>query len=116
MTDQEINMAIAEACGWTWEEPFNKRKQKNILCSPFGSGLGNCVVWRGGQLGGQEVPDYCHDLNAMHEAETVVWTEGWQAYAYIGHIKSMCGDEAIRATARQRAEAFLLTIGKWVEA
>lgn len=119
MTDQEINQAIAEACGWT-----------EIKRVPFIDSLKlHFMRWFGiSPKTKQEepLPDYCHDLNAMHEAESFVdgddyfavledlvqgamladpdWPEGGDLYYWIA-----------RATARQRAKAFLRAIGKWRE-
>lgn len=89
MSDDEINKAIAEACGW---KP-----------------AGGCHL------------DYCADLNAMHQAEKFIAEMGvnkWWTYAdhLVRHNPTPFGAEtAIHATARQRAEAFLRTIGKWKE-
>ena len=57
--------------------------------------------------------DYSADLNAMHEAEKVLTS--MQQDEYWDHLI----DEKVAylfATARQRAEAFLRTLGKWEEA
>jgi hypothetical protein len=94
MTKEEINIAIAEACGWTDTK----------------------IVNDGGKLmyGQTEVPDYCKDLNAMHEAEKVFDTA-----LYCRYINELCdltikgNNSMYMATARQRAEAFLRTINKW---
>lgn len=74
-------------------------------------------------------PQYTRDLNAMHEAEQVLTSQ--QEINYVcclgGLIMSAAcendprwinselssSDSTYRATARQRAEAFLRTIGKW---
>jgi hypothetical protein len=103
MTKEEINIAIAEACGWTDTK----------------------IVNYGGKLmyGQIEVPDYCNDLNAMHEAEKVLTIKQKQRYATA--LSNDLSDSAptdschtvwsdtIHATALQRAEAFLKTINKW---
>ena len=94
MSDQEINIAIAELVNGDSEGPFH---------------------------------NYCNDLNAMHEAEKVLiekckegnyWfhlreilefpdaESDWDHYYYLS---------AIHATAKQRAEAFLRTLGKLEE-
>jgi hypothetical protein len=106
MTDEQINLRIAEACGWTeirnsvyrhhkpWGHPPLNRDRIKLL------------------------PDYCNDLNAMHEAEKLLTDEqclfvrdylrerleNYPASRYIWH-----------ATARQRAEAFLCALGKYTE-
>lgn len=106
MSDQEINEAIAKATGW--------------VCSERG-------WWSHPTLpdnGGAEPfpPDYCIDLNAMHEAEKVLSLgKGYNQLKGFGLYKTalaeVCDEQhPIDATARQRAEAFLRTIGKWKEA
>ncbi len=77
------------------------------------------------------LPDYLHDLNAMHEAAMTLRLHQRNEYCVelrkiimrdatveqqdpdTGHLT----DHAFyQATAAQRAEAYLRTIGKWVEA
>jgi hypothetical protein len=89
MTDEQINRAIAEACGWN-----NK---------PVVRTNGKGSVWV------TEWPDYCSDLNAMHEAEKVL--DETQAEDY----EELLGEYGFHSTARQRAEAFLRVMGKWEE-
>jgi hypothetical protein len=59
-----------------------------------------------------DIPDYCNDLNAMHEAENSI---PHPSYFYQSNLTELCGGEnrIYRATASQRAEAFLRTLGKW---
>jgi len=104
MTDQEINIAIAEACGWKRCEPCAKNGYFRWR-TPENTG---CRV---------DLPSYTADLNAMHEAEKVLTAEQFQDYdseltdQYVLHQSN----NPIHATARQRAEAFLRTSGKWKE-
>ena len=58
-------------------------------------------------------PDYLNDLNAMHDAEKVLTSS--QMAPYVDSIQEMNERWATPAfaTAAQRAEAFLRTIGKW---
>lgn len=93
MNDEEINIAIAEACGWK-------------IC-PFGEPL-QPKTWRSAL----DLPDYCRDLNAMHEAEKTL--NGTAMRVYEALLNPDDGF-AIHANARQRAEAFIRTIGKWKE-
>jgi len=96
MTDEQINIAIAEACGWKYVN--------NETHAPDGS------FWWSKE---PEIPDYCNDLNAMHEAEKVFDTA-----LYCRYINELCdltikgNNSMYMATARQRAEAFLKTIEK----
>jgi len=99
MTDEQINIAIAEVCGWKYE--------KNETHAPDGA-----FWWSKNP----EFPDYCNDLNAMHEAEKI-----FDNALYCRYIDELC-TQAIKgkncmylATAAQRAEAFLKTVGKWEE-
>lgn len=85
MTDEQINAAIAEILGIT----------------------------RG-------IPDFCGDLNEMHGAEKVLAERDHMFYQ--AHLSFVTGNSKvvgswplIQATARQRAEAFLRTLGKWKE-
>ena len=66
-----------------------------------------------------ELPNYTEDLNAMHEAEKVLrvapdtYQPGGRGH-YAQLLDEVCGsDGKAFATAAQRAEAFLRTIGKW---
>lgn len=88
MTNEQINAAIAEACG-------------DYVCK--------CCQ-----------ANYCNDLNAMHEAEKIVTSDCNLTYANqlarITDAHYSDDPDFFCATARQRAEAFLRTIGKWEEA
>ena len=62
--------------------------------------------------------DYCINLNAMHEAEKMLTDE--QCVFIRVHLRERLEPHAAsrytwHATARQRAEAFLRTLGKWEE-
>ena len=103
MKDREINVEIAITQGWQPKEmaPNGERwlfwrTRKNMIIES--------------QL---EPPNYCTDLNAMHEAEKTL--KGMELYEYIAQLFDLCYEATI-ATARQRAEAFLRTLGKWEEA
>jgi len=96
MTNQEINHVIAEFCGYKFIA-FNKGW---ITC-------GDAEI----QI---NIPDYCNDLNAMHEAEkNLIRGDPGLWECYTNRLNTKYGIDAIHATARERAEAFLKTIGKW---
>jgi hypothetical protein len=112
MKNEEINRRIAEACGWRKPEPDECSFPEHELKSPVD---GCCYV---------NVPDYCTDLNAMHEAETHILRSEHTDTLGLNYWKNLwfvCGDNyekittVAHATAHQRAEAFLRTIGKWEE-
>jgi hypothetical protein len=99
MTDEQINAAIAEACGWT---DFVVHPEFGLMGTPPDShGLRTAVDW------------YTVDLNAMHEAESILTED--QLWIMAGEIERNDEQWYFRATARQRAEAFLRTLGKWEE-
>lgn len=66
------------------------------------------------------IPDFCGDLNEMHEAEKGIFP--YYATVYANKLAKVTGAEFsddtdyFCATARHRAEAFLRTLGKWEEA
>jgi hypothetical protein len=69
-----------------------------------------------------DLPDYLNDLNAMHEAERVLkhqqWPDYWNWLFVASTRQSGTGKaeyKVAHASAAQRAEAFLRTIGKWEE-
>jgi hypothetical protein len=101
MTPESQRIAIAEACGWVniprpdSGNPCWYKKGEFVATKP------------------EHLPDYLNDLNAMHEAENVLSVG--QHLSYDQQLTSICGTMEYRATAAQRAEAFLRTIGKWVE-
>lgn len=89
MSEEQINVAIADASGLPWV-------------------------------------DYCNDLNAMREAEQTLWRMDWRFRdEFIDHLARVInpihgyrmqeGIDLLDATARERAEAFLRTLGKWEE-
>jgi len=70
-------------------------------------------------IGFDECPDFCYDLNAMHEAEKMLTRKSLtQDYFNVGYgryqtILCEMSLTPLCATAKQRAEAFVKTICKW---
>ena len=96
MTNEQINKKIAEAVGWesetsgpSWYEYETKR------------------------------PNYAGCLNAMHEAEKVLSVKEAANYSRMLTAIAWQSEQPVfapmTATACQRAEAFLRTLGKWEE-
>jgi hypothetical protein len=128
MNDEEINRAIAEHIGADDRWLIVKR---GYFYRPHGHGYTSCEcnAWvlplveakKHEYLIGEEkvtlrkatIHNYCGDLNAMHEAENTLENHQlWMvetALAGIVHVDTPIA----HATARQRAEAFLRTVGKW---
>lgn len=99
MNPEKQRIAIAEACGW------RKCIFRDRYGTAFGSPPGEALTYR------EELPDYPNDLNAMHEAEKIF--SGNMRIRYFYELSNTGGNSPIQATAAQRAEAFLKTIGKW---
>ena len=103
-------IAIAEACGWKSE----------FVAVPDGD-EGDTWLKPDGFSG--ELPDYLNDLNSMHAAEKTMRFSTRQTYLQrLAEVMSKGLDRCVIApcelafaTAPERAEAFLKTIGKWVE-
>ena len=115
MSPEDQRIAISQACGW--REAFPKQGQPHPETKRGGILLPYEWVNESTHARAMHLPDYLNDLNAMHVAEKVLdnpdeyedmlaevcaGPEGAGGKAYLFH-----------ATAAQRAEAFLLTIGKW---
>lgn len=114
MNPEKQRIAIAEFCGWkcsppnrSWPQPYWTDPNSRVLKVE------------------SELPDYLNDLNAMHEAETRLKPQQWRIYS--DKLMVLVRDSDItlngsniesryktaHATAAQRAEALLRTIGKW---
>ncbi len=105
MNPIEQREAIAKACGWTEQSLGWWRHEDHKL---------DAVI----------LPDYLNDLNAMHEAEKILTPKQWNTYTVnLARTIAECHDANIKvsvptnvllsATAAQRAEAFLRTLGLW---
>ena len=110
MTNEQINEAIAKLKGWTkineLDKGYGLPPDFTNKTDYLGRPIKNYPVW--------EIPDFCNDLNLMHELERTMgdpqlWVE-YQSYLSdaMGHVGWV-----YHATAAERAESFLKTIGKW---
>jgi hypothetical protein len=62
------------------------------------------------------IPDYLNDLNAMHEAEGIMDIDELSDYAeLLGISDEIYGHNVVRATAQEKAEAFLKTFNLWTD-
>lgn len=100
MTYQEINIAIAQCCGWKdisfngWNDPVGHDPDDDRL---------------------RALPNFCLDLNAIHKATmNLTLGEKDDIITQLGKICSLA-DRLTFASAIQRAEAFLRTKGLWKE-
>lgn len=107
MTDDEINKAMADAMGWRKEDGVYVWTANGIDCT--------C----------DELWDWANDLNAMYLAERFLWCRDYTLrQRFIAKLAVMLNKSEWRKmeavdmldlTARERAEAFLRTLGKWEE-
>ena len=122
MTNDEINIVIAEYCGWT--------KIKEIDYQPFGTdpyidGPDQMLVGIHPESDSdsdeyEAIPNYCKDLNAIQEVVNTLKDPIQQSYYvyYLGDWSTFEKGEyatfgIVNSTAKERAKAFLKTIGKW---
>lgn len=109
MSEEELRIRIAKLLGWTSVVEY----------------AGQAILGTSPDLERHTIPNYCNDLNAMHEAETWFMQHHqlprWNDY--VSAIVDICGHNnpepyriktvadfycyAFHATARQRAEAFV---------
>lgn len=114
MKPEQQRIAIAKAIGWSQPEP-------GYWKDPDGH---EWQVMHGYQTykdGSDILPDFLHDLNAMHDVEE------WMSFGsnplplYAEHIRRLVGNptgwsyKMMMATASQRAEAFLKSYNLWEE-
>lgn len=115
MTDQEINCAIAIELGARWHWSVDKK----CVFLTFKEWDGELAeAWHSGvpQHISNDIPSYTTDLNAIAEAEKAGLDTVNHCTDYLDSLCVITGDQIpIFATARQRAEAFLRTLGRWVE-
>lgn len=128
MKPEQQNIAIAQVCGWKVENygPTGYEKLYWRLCRPDGTiRIAGCTGGNSSKaMFGHLVPNYCNDLNAINEAENKLNYDN-----FVGCIRNLCilldptnecpsydlEEKVSRATARQRAEAFLRTLNLWQE-
>ena len=140
MKPEQQRIAIAEACKWVFEKkprcnmlskidawhlisPEGKvRCWKEVLINTSNGPDSTYYPFEGklvDYLEEASVPNYTEDLNAMHDAEKVLTED--QREQYLNSLYKVCNPDSMLndawnlncATAAQRAEAFLRTIGKW---
>lgn len=111
MTDNELRVKVAELCGW-------KDIEERLL--PCCRGVKSRLCGRmEHEHAFHACPNFPHDLNACHEMEEALDTFGAKI-RYLSYLRLACTGEAkhypnsalhellvIRATARQRCEAFV---------
>jgi hypothetical protein len=122
MKPEKQRIAIAEACGWKDIKDTNHESVDISSRSiSYWSGLTGVPPEFIHYENRIFIPDYLNDLNAMHQAEKVLTKNKSMEYAFRladswilnGEDKQPDLVRGFCATAAERAEAFLKTIGKW---
>ena len=138
MNEQEQRIAIAKACGWkkiitlnlpiygAWGNSFpSSHRDTSVGIAPFDvSKYPREEKFYGENVIRVRLPDYLNDLNAIYEAENILFEKNdWRIIrTYFDLLSpnihkddSMDEDDwkLCHATAKQRAEAFLRTLGLW---
>jgi hypothetical protein len=121
MTPEKQRIAIAEACGWKHIKHTNQEdvdiESRSITYWSGLTGVPPKFIHDQNRI---IIPDYLYDLNAMHAAEKELTDMQWHRYLQgLASVVREKGQAEIRisqyvhATAQQRAEAFLRTLGLW---
>ena len=101
MSPNGQRIAIAQVCGWT---EISSCTCSDNISRGFDPNKGAHK---------KHLPDYLSDLNAMREAE-MEWIDATNEAVYRGFLVIACGEWRYhRATAVQRAKAFLRTLNLW---
>ena len=138
MTDQEINIAIAEAHdranlfaiekgSYYYRQGGHGYTQDLAHAGRYTKEQAERELVRGEPMRIVPIPhpDYCHDLNAMHDVILSI-DDPHRRLDYVANLMTGCGYRetymqgladfsVVNATARQRAEAFLRVKGLWKE-
>jgi hypothetical protein len=118
MTNRAINKAIAEYLSWK-DLDFHLDGKRILGDRPTFSN-GKIISYTVDQY----VPDYCNDLNLIHEIEKMLDDDQWLEYMLNlqdvlqrdpNRGKWIVCQDNMHSTAAQRAKAFVITIGKYKE-
>ena len=115
MSEEEINIVIAEEHGWKFVLDYWNAPNRSCLRIVRKCSDGDEKTYP---------PYYFKDLNAMHEVEELLDDDQWLEYMlnlqdvlqrdpYRG--KWIVCQDNMHSTAAQRAKAFVKTINKWKE-
>lgn len=123
MSPDKQRIAIAYACGWKAPDDPEAMKLKVGWSMPEKW----CMDPSGVLRFLHEIPDYLHDLNAIHEAERQCFPTSLQQYcrtlASIVYKYTAAADSNflwqgwwfVHASAKERAEALLKTLNLWTD-
>lgn len=127
MTPEQKRVAIAEAVGWKfWSELAELSAHQKLWLHPQHQKISDMETHLAAidhARSESQLPDYLADLNAIHEAEAMIYEPNtlprdkirrakWNAYVeWLARISALPGEDICYATAAQRCDAFLLAKG-----
>jgi hypothetical protein len=122
MDTKKINIILAEFCGWDCDPMVAREWESRGQWARHSTVDGGTIVSK------NRIPDYCNDLNAIHEVEAKLTSNQRFEYFYnlndaVGlvnsnspaWIKEFSVIDIATASAQQRAEALVKTLDKWVD-
>ncbi len=122
MTPEAQRIAIAEAQGWKRSSEYDYSLYGVVKCGEPATLRAACYERSGVLARLEHLPDYTNDLNAMHEAEAALNRDNQVRYYWClaDVVNPMRTPDKItfpliHASAAQRAEAYLRTLGLWKE-
>jgi hypothetical protein len=107
LTNEQKNIKIAEACGWT-----DIRYTGGLILPRH---LTGCIPNDSQRL---PIPNYCGSLDAMHEAEKILGPRCGDTYStYHSYLRTMTSStlHAASSPAMTRAIAFGITLKLWTQ-
>ena len=121
MTDDELRLAVAKACGYRWYRYENVIRNEAYLALPSRTGIiPKGYVESAAPSDGDEVhaktPDYPRDIRAAYELEDALPVERWDDYAIHLHDLTLRRQgvwkywDMAHASASDRCRAWLLTM------
>lgn len=109
LSREEKRAAIAKACGWE----ICTDRLINYEWAP-GHIQQVAAEWKKGELSAMKLPEYFASLDAIHEAEKVIFETEGARDSYEFWLSKVCDPFVIwHATAAQRCEAFGKTLSLW---
>lgn len=116
MTDSELRIEVALLCGWEYEGDGNwKRPDGTKTQALYPTEGHNEVVVGFGKYDEEVPPNYPNDLNAMRDTEDTIHNPDFsnpEWHNFLRNLDAVINQRRAHASARQRAETFVLTMKK----
>jgi len=121
MKPEEQRIAIAEVCGWKRSDTYDYSLYGRVLRTD--SDVTERVPAyekEGLTKRSEDLPGYIDDLNAIHDARSIIQNDTGLRVEYLNQLRRVIGGlvsdfDLINARADQHAKALLKALGKWKE-